>query len=635
MLLLLALSAHAAAPIGSAYVVLDRPEQRAALAQWPVGFAESADANRVLIHGDPATFAAMQRAGFVLSEVRGDHRQRPPPDDGAYHDAQAVEDELWALAERYPDRCALVEIGQSLEGRPILSLEMGPADAPLWSLVGGIHGDEPVSTELALQVARGLLSDAPPLDGLLETRRIRLIPTLNPDGLDAGSRYNGAEVDLNRNFGYHWSPYAFGAGAVPFSEPESAALRTRGEWWPAAGSLMLHAGSTNIGYVWNWTAEPTPEDSFLADLGQLYADTNADPDFWVTRGADWYITTGDATDWSFGRAGTLDFTVELSADKVPSAEDLPRILDAHDDAVAALLRQPMGLSGRVVDAASGRPIPATLTMDGASASLNNPVSGAFFRLVPPDGAATLTVSAPGYRPQSLSVSPSGDPLELALEATSLLTLRPEPALLRNAAGPVAVALPGAGPLDPVVVLRRHGYADVVVETDDEALLVDPSLLLPGAWTIDLGDRVLPRALLVGADSAALRIDALELEDDALALSGEGFAVGSAVFALVGEERAWLSLPILQEDESGLLADLSDLARGEGTVDLVVLSRGQQVPILDLFGEPMIDEGPPDSSVDSTPPCDSPRERGCHGAPGAPSPLALLFALFLGSRRCRA
>lgn len=638
MLALLTRFALAAAPIGSAWVDLDSPEARAALSAWPVGFAESTDGRRVLIHGDAATFARMQEAGFVLSDVRTDHRQPLPMAVGesGYHDAQGVEDALAALAAANPGRCALSQIGVSLDGRAIWALDLGPADAPQWTLVGGLHGDERVSTELALRVAEGLLNDTPPLDGLVHTRRVRVIPALNPDGLDEGSRYNAADVDLNRNFGFHWSAYAFGAGLAPFSEPESVALRTAGEWSPAAASLMLHAGETNIGYVWNWTSEPTLEADWLAELGRVYADATSDAAFWVTQGADWYVTTGDATDWSFGRVGTFDFTVELSREKTPSLDALPAILDAHMAAVAAMLRLAIPLVGRVTDAATGRPIPATLTLDGGSAWLNHPVSGAFARLTP-GGLTRLTASAPGYRPLTLDIDlgeTDGNSFDIALEPTSLAALRPEPTLLPYAAGLIEVTLPESGALDPVVVLRRHGFADVIAQTDGEAALIDPALLYPGAWTLDLGDRVLPRALLVGADRGDVRVGAVTLGGDSITIHGENFAAGTALYALVGEERAWIALPLLSADDASLVAD-SQALPDTGTVDLVVVSQGLQIPIVDLLGEPVIDEGPSLDSGDSTDPGVRPSACACHSARRGPQSVALAALLLYGSLRCRA
>jgi protein MpaA len=108
-------------------------------------------------------------------------------------------------------------IGRSVEGRPIVSFRDSAPDPALKVLVvGDIHGDEPAG----MRIARRLIAaDAPPQTDLF------VVPTINPDGLAAGTRGNARGVDLNRNFPYRWRPLSGGeySGTAPLSEPETRA----------------------------------------------------------------------------------------------------------------------------------------------------------------------------------------------------------------------------------------------------------------------------------------------------------------------------------------------------------------------------------------------------------------------------
>ncbi len=114
-------------------------------------------------------------------------------------------------------------IGRSVEGRPIGVVRIGDPAAPRKLLVVGcIHGDECAGRDVVERLrGRGA---APAGVELL------LVRNLNPDGLRRGTRQNARGVDLNRNSSQDWrflGPRGtrYHAGARPFSEPESRAIR--------------------------------------------------------------------------------------------------------------------------------------------------------------------------------------------------------------------------------------------------------------------------------------------------------------------------------------------------------------------------------------------------------------------------
>jgi protein MpaA len=112
-------------------------------------------------------------------------------------------------------------VGHSVRGRAIVAYERGDPSAPVTLVVGVIHGSEAAG----LAVIRRLRTmPLPPHVHLW------LVPTVNPDGLAAGTRQNAHGVDLNRNWPVDWKhngvPWdGYYSGPRPMSEPENRAMR--------------------------------------------------------------------------------------------------------------------------------------------------------------------------------------------------------------------------------------------------------------------------------------------------------------------------------------------------------------------------------------------------------------------------
>jgi murein peptide amidase A len=108
-------------------------------------------------------------------------------------------------------------IGHSVRGRPITATVIGDPDAADRFLVFGcVHGNEPAGIRVARRlIASGRSGDA----------AFWIVPSLNPDGVAAGTRGNAHGVDLNRNFPFAWRPLGGleYSGHRPLSEPESRA----------------------------------------------------------------------------------------------------------------------------------------------------------------------------------------------------------------------------------------------------------------------------------------------------------------------------------------------------------------------------------------------------------------------------
>jgi hypothetical protein len=165
----------------------------------------------------------------------------PPPTPLERHGGAALtsHDELVAylhqLAGASPE-VDLKTIGSSREGREINALFFS-RNPPLEARRNGVltvliscqqHGDEPSGKEAALELAREFVLDD---GGLLDHFDLILVPQVNPDGSEAGTRRNAAEADLNRNH-------------TILSEPEVQALHDLFLDWMPEATLDVH--ETNI-----------------------------------------------------------------------------------------------------------------------------------------------------------------------------------------------------------------------------------------------------------------------------------------------------------------------------------------------------------------------------------------------------
>jgi murein peptide amidase A len=153
--------------------------------------------------------------------VRGALTGRIPP--GRIHALAALSCLLaWTAFEAALEPAAASEravIGHSVRGRAIVATLNGDPQAPERILViGSVHGNEPAG----MRVARRLIAGPS-----VRNAAIWVIPSLNPDGVAAGTRGNAHGVDLNRNFPFDWQPLddLEYSGTHALSEPESQTAR--------------------------------------------------------------------------------------------------------------------------------------------------------------------------------------------------------------------------------------------------------------------------------------------------------------------------------------------------------------------------------------------------------------------------
>lgn len=215
-------------------------------------------------------------------------------------------------------------IGFSAQGRAIESFSFGEGDTHVL-FVGAIHGGYEWNTAiLAYQLLDYFLANP---DSIPENVTLHIIPSANPDGIvlvtgregrftsanvaedTVPGRFNGNNVDLNRNWDCDWSPEAFwrdnivSAGTGPFSEPENVALRDYILEIDAQVVVFWHSA---LGAVSPGRCAGIEHPASL-ELAAAYSQTSGYPVQYFTA----YAITGDASDWLVTQ-NIPSFAVELT-----------------------------------------------------------------------------------------------------------------------------------------------------------------------------------------------------------------------------------------------------------------------------------------------------------------------------------
>jgi carboxypeptidase T len=195
---------------------------------------------------------------LVLVPVVGGKQTNLSDLDNRYLDPVKVAAKMDEIHARYPDVTRVLEIGRSLENRPILALVVSTtpdiADPrfhgkPTLLFDGMHHAREIMTPEIVFDVGESILGAARRSADArltLESMNVVLVPMLNVDGnarvwssdtmWRKNARGEGAStfgVDINRNYSFRWngchgSSGSRGAqdyrGASAASEPETRAL---------------------------------------------------------------------------------------------------------------------------------------------------------------------------------------------------------------------------------------------------------------------------------------------------------------------------------------------------------------------------------------------------------------------------
>ncbi|MBN2616365.1 MAG: T9SS type A sorting domain-containing protein [Bacteroidales bacterium] len=326
------------------------------------------------------------------------------------------------FASNYPQLCALDTIGTTTDGRLLLfahirSSKSLPKERPSFMYTSTIHGDETVGYVLMLRLIDYLLKNYgvdPTVTDLVDSLDIWINPLANPDGtyasgdasVSGATRYNANGVDLNRNFpdpalGDHPDGHSW--------QPETKAFMKLAEQHQFVVSANLHTGSEVVNYPWDTWQRRTADDDWWQLVSRQYADTVhtynssgylTNLDNGISDGYDWYRITGGRQDYMNYYRHDREFTLELSAVKMPDPVEMPGFWNSNYRSLLNYMRQALyGFRGEVTDSLSGKPLYARvfiLAHDVDNSDVySDSVSGCYFRPVK-GGTYDVTYSADGY-----------------------------------------------------------------------------------------------------------------------------------------------------------------------------------------------------------------------------------------------
>ncbi|XP_003469743.2 carboxypeptidase D [Cavia porcellus] len=405
----------------------------------------------LLLPRSPAWAAHIKKAEATTTTSAGAEGQF----DRYYHEEELGKALREAAAAGPPGLARLFSIGRSVEGRPLwvlrLTAGLGPllpdGDAagpdaagplvpgrPQVKLVGNMHGDETVSRQvlvyLARELAAGYRRGDPRLVRLLNTTDVYVLPSLNPDGFersregDCGTsgRDNSRGRDLNRSF-----PDQFSTGEPP-SLDEVPEVRALIDWIRRNKFVLsgnLHGGSVVASYPFDDSPEhqatgiysKTSDDEVFKYLAKAYASNHPimktgephcpgdeDETFkdGITNGAHWYDVEGGMQDYNYVWANCFEITLELSCCKYPPASQLRQEWENNRESLITLIEKVhIGIKGFVKDSVTGSGLEnATISVAGINHNITTGRFGDFHRLLIP-GTYNLTALSTGYMPLTI------------------------------------------------------------------------------------------------------------------------------------------------------------------------------------------------------------------------------------------
>ncbi|XP_036407071.1 carboxypeptidase Z-like isoform X1 [Megalops cyprinoides] len=383
-----------------------------------------------------------------------------------YHSNAQMINVLKKTAARCSDISRTYSIGRSVEGKDLLIIEFSDNPGqhellePEVKLIANMHGNEVLGRQLLIYLTEYLCSEYllgnERIQTLINTTRIHIFPSMNPDGYELaaaevegnndpeneeGPRYNGwtsgransQNIDLNRNFPDLTSimynrrrSKRFRSDHIPIPDsywfgkvaPETYAVMKWIRSIPFVISASLHGGELVVSYPFDYSRHPqeekmfspTPDEQVFKQLARTYADAHAimgnndsnrcGASFaskgGIINGAQWYSFAGGMSDFNYLHTNCFEITVELGCDKFPAEDELYLGWQQNKEALLSFVESVhRGIKGIVKDEDGNGIKGARISVRGIRHDIITAENGDYWRLLTA-GIHILTASAPGY-----------------------------------------------------------------------------------------------------------------------------------------------------------------------------------------------------------------------------------------------
>lgn len=348
----------------------------------------------------------LRAAGYAVEVIIDDYQAYK--DDifkrGFYHTYAEVYAVLDSFAQDYSDICRLDTIGYSVQGRAIWSMrvtdnpDIEENEAEI-RLVGNIHGDEHIGTEVTLYFLRHLLTNYASntqVQNLVNGCEFWISPTINPDGKVANRRSNAHDVDLNRDYGFFWG--GWGGSTGPNSQIETKVMVHHLEENDIALEYNYHSVAQYVNYPWDYHQSDPPDSQHIITLSTGYA---VAANLTAINGYDWYQVLGAMQDYTIGTSGALAWTIETLEPAGSGAID-QICYDNRDALMDVCERAGWGIEGIVKDSLTNVPLLARIEFLNPEriCIYSDPENGDFHKMIE-QGTYDVKVSANGYRSKQI------------------------------------------------------------------------------------------------------------------------------------------------------------------------------------------------------------------------------------------